>query len=89
MIKNTTDAVSVYPTVISKGQPVNLQFKNNVTGSVETEIINSSGAVVFKKAITTNGNYLVVALPSLPAGVYILLAIQNGENLITQKIIIR
>jgi hypothetical protein len=89
MIKNTPDAVSVYPTLISKGQFINLQFKNNITGVVEIQLINSSGAVVFKKPMTTNSNNLVVKLPALSSGVYILSAIQNAEYLITQKIIIR
>ena len=89
VIKNTSDAVWVYPTILGKGEPVNLQFKNSVTGSLEIQLVNMSGARVFKKSMVTNGSMLPVELPSLPPGVYILSAMQNGEKLITQKIIVR
>lgn len=89
VIKNNNDGVSIYPTIISKGEPVNLQFKNSVTGTLDMRLTNSGGAVVFKKAFTTNGNTLSVELPSMSSGVYILSVMQNGEKLITQKIIIR
>ena len=75
--------------MISKGQPITLQFKNSVTGTLEIHLLNSAGALVFKKALAANGNTLTVELPSLSSGVYVLRAMQNGKKLITQKIIIR
>ncbi len=89
VIKNNSDAVSVYPTIISNGETINLQFKNSFTGSVEIQLINSSGASVFKKIITVNGSLLPVQLPSLPPGVYILSVWQNAERTVTKKIILR
>ena len=89
LIKNDNDGVLIYPTVINKTERVNLQFKKDVTGFVEIQLVNMSGATVFKKIITTNGPALMVELPSLPSGVYILAVIQNGEKLMTQKMIIR
>ncbi len=89
IIKNTNDAVWIYPTVIGKGERVNLQFKNNITGTLGIQLANSGGAVVFKNQIIANSNIIPVELPSLSSGVYILSAIQNGEKLITHQIIIR
>ena len=89
VIKNNSDAVSVYPTIITNGETINLQFKNSFTGSVEIQLINSSGASVCKKIITVNGSLLPVQLPSLPPGVYILSVWQNAERTVTKKIILR
>jgi len=89
LIKNTNDAVLVYPTVLNKSEKINLRFKNNLTGSLDIQLVNMNGAIVFKKAMTTNGATLPVELPSVSSGVYILSAVQNGGKLITQKIIIR
>lgn len=89
LIKNTNEAVWVYPTVLNRREKINLQFKNSFTGIVEIQLINMSGAAVFKKAMTANGTVLPVELPSLSSGVYILSAMQGGEKIITQKIIIR
>ncbi len=89
VIKNTNDRVSIYPTIISKGERVNLQFKNSVTGTLDIQLVNSDGTFVFKKTCTINSNTLMVELPALSSGVYILSAIQDREKLITQKIIIR
>ena len=89
VIKNTNEGVSIYPTIISKGEKVNLQFKNSATGTLNIQLINISGALVFKKTFTTNSNNLIVELPALSSGVYILSVMQNGQKLITQKIIIR
>ncbi len=89
VIKNTNDAVWVYPTVLNKAENISLQFKNSFTGIVEIQLVNMSGATVFKKAMTTNGNVLPIDLPSLSSGVYILSAMQNGERIIIQKIVIR
>ncbi len=89
LIKNTNEAVWVYPTVLNRREKINLQFKNSFTGIVEIQLMNMSGAAVFKKAMTANGTVLPVELPSLSSGVYILSAMQGGEKIITQKIIIR
>ncbi len=89
LIKNTTAVVSVYPTIISRGQPITLQFKNNITGPIEIQLLNNAGSLVFKKIITANGALQNIDLPALPTGVYILSANQNSEKLITQKVIIR
>jgi len=89
LIKNNNDAVFIYPTVIKKRESVNLQFKQLITGALELQMVNMSGITVFKKTMTMNGNIIIMELPSLSSGVYILSAMQNDEKLITQKIILR
>jgi len=90
LIKNTNDAVLVYPTIVGRGEPVNLQFSNNVTENTEVLLVNSSGTSVFRKTIVIAGsnNYPVI-LPSLPSGVYVLSVWNKRERIVSQKIIIR
>ncbi len=90
LIKNTKDAVLVYPTIIGKGETVNLLFNNNISGNVELLLVNGNGTLVFRKTISASGsnNYPIV-LSSLPTGVYILSVINKGETVVTQKIIAR
>jgi len=90
LIKNINDAVLVYPTIVSRGEAVNLQFRNNVSGNAEMLLANSSGTSVFRKTIVPAGgtNYPLI-FSSLPSGVYVLSVWNKGERIVTQKIVIR
>ncbi|MBK8611719.1 MAG: T9SS type A sorting domain-containing protein [Chitinophagaceae bacterium] len=68
---------------------MNLHFKNSNTSSLEIQLVNISGATVFKKAMDVNSNTIPVELPSMSSGVYILSVKQKGANVNVQKIIIR
>ena len=90
LIKTSNDALLVYPTIVNRGEAVNLQFGNAVSGNVDVQLLNSSGAVVFSKTISvSSGTIYPVNVPSWAAGVYILSAMQNGNSMLTQKIIVQ
>ena len=90
LIKNIQDVLQVYPTVLNKGESINLQLGKQLSGNMDIQLLNSAGVMVFRKTITVNsGGIYSLPLPAQPAGVYVLSVQQKGGPLLTQKIVIQ
>ncbi|MBS1741704.1 MAG: PQQ-dependent sugar dehydrogenase [Bacteroidetes bacterium] len=84
-IKGTgKDNVRVYPTVVRNG---NLQLELNGNTVRSIRLLNSMGAVVFKKNLQQSANTVSVTLPVLSGGNYVL-QLEKEDGVQTEKIII-
>lgn len=80
----TVRPVKIYPTVISNGQ-VNIELKSPAQ---ELHLLNSAGVMVFRKNMPGLAGNMLLTLPYLPPGVYIL-QLSGAQINHREKIIIR
>ena len=77
-------AIKVYPTIVSNNN-INIDINQPVT---ELQIINTNGAVVYRKNLRGTTGNLPLTLPVLPKGVYVLRV--GGPDIdVREKIIIQ
>jgi hypothetical protein len=76
------ESFRIYPTFINNGN-INLIYSGNTK---EFRLVNSYGAVVYRKPLNRGNVSIALALPPLPPGIYF--AQMVGENNYSQKVII-
>ncbi len=84
---NKTDQISVYPTIVNKGEPVNIAAGNNDNRIYQARIVAVTGQLIRQMEIKNTG-IVQIATGNLSAGIYII-QLQDGNNAYSYKIIVK
>jgi glucose/arabinose dehydrogenase len=84
-LQGSTANIRIYPTVLHPNGTLNLVFPQRVQN---LQLLNSTGSIAWQKDISNVNGATSIAIPNLPAGVYII-RINGWGVLHQQKIIIR
>lgn len=83
-IVENSDIISVYPNPVNNGQ---INVFVNLDGIYDISIVNQLGSTV-KSIVSRSDSNLTIDVQDLPAGAYIL-KLSDGQNIYTQKIIVK
>ena len=89
--KTAAGSIIIYPNPI-KGNVINLQFTNQVSGLYQVRLINNAGQMIFSNKITINGSNTIQSVNTnkeLKGGLYQVEVIKPDNTVEIQKAIVQ